>query len=58
MSQHGWAADPTKGTRESGERYLDLVVSRLAHFLEQFAASDPVPANFAFKFAEQVSAPR
>jgi creatinine amidohydrolase len=58
VSEHGWAADPTKGTRENGDRYLALVVDRLAHFLEQFAASDPVPATFAYQFGEQVPAPR
>jgi creatinine amidohydrolase len=46
VSIHGWAADPTKGTRENGERYLELVVNRLADFIEQFASGDPVPAMY------------
>lgn len=50
VSPHGWAADPTKGTREKGEKYLEIVVQRLAHFLEEYAASDPIPATFAFQF--------
>jgi creatinine amidohydrolase len=53
VSADGWAADPTKGTREKGERYLELVVQRLAHFLEQFAANDPIPATYAFHFDTQ-----
>ena len=55
VSAHGWAADPTKGTREKGEKYLELVVQRLAHFLEEFAASDPIPATFAYQFDPQTA---
>jgi creatinine amidohydrolase len=61
VSPHGWAADPTKGTLEKGERYLEIVVNRLAHFLEQFAGSEPVPATCAFAFdarAEEVELSR
>jgi creatinine amidohydrolase/Fe(II)-dependent formamide hydrolase-like protein len=50
VSPHGWAADPTKGSREKGERYLELVVNRLADFLEQFAANNPIPATYAYQF--------
>jgi creatinine amidohydrolase len=56
VSRHGWAADPTKGTRENGERYLELVVGRLADFLEQFAARDPISATYAFQFDPRSSA--
>lgn len=45
----GWAADPTKGTAENGEKYVRLVVDRLADFLVQFAAADPIPATFAYR---------
>jgi creatinine amidohydrolase len=51
VSSHGWAADPTKGTPENGKRYLELVVNRLADFLEQFAVRDPIPATHAYQFS-------
>jgi len=50
VSPHGWGSDPTKGTREKGERYLELVVNRLAHFIETFAAGDPIAATFTHTF--------
>ena len=46
----GWpAADPTKGTRDNGEKYLELVVDRVAHFLLDFAGRDPFAATFAYQ---------
>lgn len=50
VTPDGWGADPTKGTREKGERYVDLIVNRLAHFIEAFAAGDPPPAIYPFDF--------
>jgi creatinine amidohydrolase len=49
VSQHGWAGDPTRATAANGEKYLKLVVDRLAHFLEEFATGDPVAATFAYQ---------
>ncbi len=49
VSDHGWAGDPTRATAANGEKYLELVVARLAHFLEEFAQGDPVPATFAYQ---------
>lgn len=49
VSPHGWAADPTKGNVENGEKYLDLAVKRLAHFIEEFAQGEPIPATFAYQ---------
>jgi creatinine amidohydrolase len=49
VSEHGWAGDPTRATTANGEKYLGLVVARLAHFLEEFAADDPVTATFAYQ---------
>jgi creatinine amidohydrolase len=49
VSEHGWAGDPTRATAANGEKYLKLVVERLAHFLEEFATGDPVAATFAYQ---------
>lgn len=49
VSEHGWAGDPTRATMANGQKYLDLVVTRVAHFLEQFAKDEPVPATFAYQ---------
>lgn len=49
VSAHGWAGDPTKATEDNGHKYLDRVVTRVAHFLEDFAAGDPTPASFAYR---------
>jgi creatinine amidohydrolase len=49
VSEHGSAGDPTRATAANGEKYLDLVVARLAHFLEEFATGDPVAATFAYQ---------
>jgi creatinine amidohydrolase len=51
VSEHGWAGDPTRATVEKGQKYLELVVARLAAFLEHFAARDPVVATFAYRTA-------
>jgi creatinine amidohydrolase len=55
VSSDGWAADPTKGTREMGERYVEIVVNRLAQFIEHFAEGDLVPATFAYQLDPQAS---
>jgi creatinine amidohydrolase len=49
VSEHGWAGDPTRATTANGEKYLELVVKRLAHFLEELATGDPVAATFAYQ---------
>jgi creatinine amidohydrolase len=49
VSEHGWAGDPTRATAANGEKYLELVVARLAHFLEEFATGAPVAATFAYQ---------
>jgi creatinine amidohydrolase len=49
VSPDGWAADPTKGTQENGEKYLELVVARLADFLLDVASREPVTAPFAYQ---------
>ncbi len=49
VSEHGWAGDPTRATTANGEKYLDLVVDRLSHFLEEFAEGEPVAATFAYR---------
>ena len=49
VSEHGWAGDPTRATVANGEKYLELVVARLAHFLEEFATGDFVTAPFAYQ---------
>ena len=32
----------------NGQKYLELVVARLAHFLEEFARGEPIAATFAY----------
>jgi creatinine amidohydrolase len=49
VSEHGWAGNPTRATVANGEKYLELVVMRLAHFLEEFGSADPVSATFAYQ---------
>ncbi len=51
VSPDGWAADPTKGNVANGERYVEIVVSRLAHFLNEFGKGEPFPATFAYERA-------
>lgn len=49
VSEHGWGGDPTRATAANGQKYLELVVARLAHFLEEFAQAEPVAATFAYQ---------
>lgn len=50
VTPDGWGADPTKGTLEKGDRYVELIVNRLAHFIEAFAAGNPIGAIYTFDF--------
>jgi creatinine amidohydrolase len=34
---HGWRGDPTKGSKENGEKYLEIIEGQLAEFLVQFS---------------------
>lgn len=53
VTPDGWGADPTKGTLEKGERYVSLIVDRLAHFIEDFATRDLIPATYTFDFNDK-----
>jgi creatinine amidohydrolase len=53
VSPHGWAADPTKGVAGNGEKYIELIVARLADFLITFATSAPIAARFAYEPGER-----
>lgn len=55
VSSHGWASDPTKGTAANGEKYAEIVVQRLADFLEQFADGEPFSATFAYQPGQTVA---
>lgn len=55
VTPDGWGADPTKGTLEKGERYVELIVNRLAEFIREFAAGTPVPAIYTFDFATEAA---
>ena len=55
VTPDGWGADPTKGTVEKGERYVELIVNRLAEFIREFAAGNPVQAIYPFDFAAEAA---
>ncbi|MBL8126495.1 MAG: hypothetical protein JNM64_02585, partial [Chloroflexia bacterium] len=38
-----------------GERYVELIVNRLAEFIREFAAGTPVPAIYTFDFATETA---
>lgn len=57
VREHGWAGDPTKGSVEKGQKYLNLIETRLADFLLQFASDEPIAAPFAFSFDQVNSNP-
>jgi creatinine amidohydrolase len=48
VSPYGWAADPTKGSVEQGEKYLSLIVDRVARFLVEFGRGEPIAATYTY----------
>jgi creatinine amidohydrolase len=49
VKEHGWDGDPTRGTRENGEKYLQIIEESLADFLVTFAQHDLFDAPFAYR---------
>ncbi|HEX8524419.1 MAG TPA: creatininase family protein [Tepidisphaeraceae bacterium] len=48
LTESTGVGDPRQATREKGERYLNVIVPRLAKFIAELAQADPRDATFPF----------